>query len=533
MNDGLTSLEMRMLTLLHGVREECDEAARAELNTLLREEAEARKIMPRLLVDEQALVSLLREEGIVALIEREAKPRQSRVPLRSASRWLRWLVPASMAAAIIWGLVLLGGRPAADSQPRDYIATLLRADTTAELRDPMWMAGQRLSAGPLKLEHGSVLVGMDGGAQLAILGPAEVVLESPGSARLVSGQVAVQAPDEAAGFRLATPAGTAVDLGTEFVVSVDHKGVTECRVLSGEVEWHSARPAQKVALLAESEGRRFRGGQVESLPASSLRFQDFVPPAPPAVANVGELLAYEPFDYAEPMMTADRAHGGMGWPSPWRGPLAPEKVEVAPRMEFEPGASLAFGGLAAPRGGSLVFGAQRWFRARALPLPVDFGADGVHYFSFLMRAMPPTAAAGQKPWPMRFALVSSSTHVWVAVSLGTSFRPLILAQGNNNSAGEPLTAGETVFVVCKVVTSRQGADQMFLRVYRSGESIEAGETTHWTVSSRALHFDDVLDHVELAIPRSEGGRFDELRVGTSWAAVVPLTQRPDQLRATN
>ena len=70
MNNNSTSLEMRLLSLLHRVREERDEAARADLNALLREEAEARKIMPRLLVDEQALVSQLRDESIVALIER-------------------------------------------------------------------------------------------------------------------------------------------------------------------------------------------------------------------------------------------------------------------------------------------------------------------------------------------------------------------------------------------------------------------------------------------------------------------------------
>ena len=69
MNADLTSLVMRLLTLLHRAREERDGAARAELNTLLREEAEARKIISRLLVDEQALVSHLREESIVAIIE--------------------------------------------------------------------------------------------------------------------------------------------------------------------------------------------------------------------------------------------------------------------------------------------------------------------------------------------------------------------------------------------------------------------------------------------------------------------------------
>ena len=442
--------------------------------------------------------------------------------------WLPWALAASVAVLVsltaFWFRGAERAMPTVADLPQDYLATLAAQEDCVWENGGALTSGQRLAAGTLRLARGRALLQFDGGARVVLVGPAELRLESPGAARVVTGRVAVQAPEEAVGFRLTTAQGTAVDLGTEFVVNVDAQGTAECAVLEGQVEWHSAQPARKTALLASGEARRFRDGGVQPLAAATGRFADFMPRL--AAEAAGELLAYEPFDYAEPMMTADRAHGGTGWPSPWLGPLASEKVDVAPRMEFEPGASLAFGGLAAPRGGSLVFGAQRSFRARALPRPVDFGSDGVHYISFLMRAMPPTAAAGPKPGPMRFALVSSSGHVWVAVSLGTSFRPLILAQGNNNSAGEPLTAGETVFVVCKVVTSRQGADQMFLRVYRSGESIEAGETTHWTVSSRALHFDDVLDHVELAIPRSEGGRFDELRVGTSWAAVVPLEKTP-------
>jgi hypothetical protein len=105
MNNNSTSLEMRLLSLLHRVREERDEAARADLNALLREEAEARKIMPRLLVDEQALVSQLRDESIVALIERDGKPRQTIVPLRFASRWLSWRPLTAAAAGVVFGLL--------------------------------------------------------------------------------------------------------------------------------------------------------------------------------------------------------------------------------------------------------------------------------------------------------------------------------------------------------------------------------------------------------------------------------------------
>ncbi|MFZ4765220.1 MAG: hypothetical protein ACOYMN_09740, partial [Roseimicrobium sp.] len=63
------SLEQRLLHLLQAVRDTHDTSARAELNTLLRENAEARSTMARLMVDEQALINRLRDDSIVALLE--------------------------------------------------------------------------------------------------------------------------------------------------------------------------------------------------------------------------------------------------------------------------------------------------------------------------------------------------------------------------------------------------------------------------------------------------------------------------------
>ena len=65
-----------------------------------------------------------------------------------------------------------------------------------------------------------------------------------------------------------------------------------------------------------------------------------------------------------------------------------------------------------------------------------------------------------------------------------------------------------------------------LRVYRAGEDLDHEETSQWTAVSRDLDLDSIVDYLILAIPRSDGGRLDELRYGTSWRSVVPL-------RATN
>ena len=94
------SLEQRLLHLLQAVRDTRDTSARAELNTLLRENADARSTVARLMVDEQALISRLRDDSIVALLEPAPK---AETPLRTSTRWFAWR-PFTAAAALEAGL---------------------------------------------------------------------------------------------------------------------------------------------------------------------------------------------------------------------------------------------------------------------------------------------------------------------------------------------------------------------------------------------------------------------------------------------
>jgi hypothetical protein len=95
------SLEQRLLHLLQAVRDTRDTSARAELNTLLRENADARTTMARLMVDEQALISRLRDDSIVALLEPAPK---AETPLRTSTRWFAWRPLTAAAAGLVIGL---------------------------------------------------------------------------------------------------------------------------------------------------------------------------------------------------------------------------------------------------------------------------------------------------------------------------------------------------------------------------------------------------------------------------------------------
>lgn len=95
-NNEPPPLELRLLTLLQKVRDEHDTDARAELNALLRTDADARKTM----ANDQALISHLRDESIVSIL----KPEPSAAMLAKPFRWLAWRPLAAAAAGIVLGI---------------------------------------------------------------------------------------------------------------------------------------------------------------------------------------------------------------------------------------------------------------------------------------------------------------------------------------------------------------------------------------------------------------------------------------------
>ncbi len=103
-------MEERLLNLFQKVRDDSDDAARTELNELLRKNPETRSIMARLLVDEQALMSCLRDDSIVSILNAEAEVAASRPPISPVMRLLPWpkQIAVALAAGAIVGLLGVG-----------------------------------------------------------------------------------------------------------------------------------------------------------------------------------------------------------------------------------------------------------------------------------------------------------------------------------------------------------------------------------------------------------------------------------------
>ncbi|MFN0080275.1 MAG: LamG-like jellyroll fold domain-containing protein [Prosthecobacter sp.] len=114
--------------------------------------------------------------------------------------------------------------------------------------------GTPLSPGLLKLKSGIAQIEFYQGARILIEGPAELQLVSSGEATCTRGKLSANVPPQAKGFRINTPKGSIVDLGTEFGLDVND-AKSEVHVFKGEVELHQA--AESMTSLKEGQAMAF------------------------------------------------------------------------------------------------------------------------------------------------------------------------------------------------------------------------------------------------------------------------------------
>jgi ferric-dicitrate binding protein FerR (iron transport regulator) len=98
------------------------------------------------------------------------------------------------------------------------------------------------------------------GARLVLVAPVAVQLASDSEVALLDGQVGAQVPLQAIGFTVDTPALTFVDLGTEFVLTLEKDNSCELQVFDGLVEMQLRKAGRNQAAqeLRISEGSAVR-----------------------------------------------------------------------------------------------------------------------------------------------------------------------------------------------------------------------------------------------------------------------------------
>jgi hypothetical protein len=157
---------------------------------------------------------------------------------------------ALTGAWVIWSVV----PESPDAEETTASVAVLSRGVNLEWESGDIAPGTPLAPGWLKLKSGIAQIEFYQGARIVIEGPAELQLVSSGEATCKSGKLSAQVPPQAKGFRINTPKGTIVDLGTEFGLDVSEAG-SEVHVFKGEVELH--QPTEAMQSLKEGQAMAF------------------------------------------------------------------------------------------------------------------------------------------------------------------------------------------------------------------------------------------------------------------------------------
>jgi len=245
----MNSQELLLLTgYLDGT---LNDAQMLQLQTLLRESAEARSTLRTLATIDTKLTELSTASPPVAdQMHMEQVQRDI-----STGRWTTpkrlWLASLAMAGVV---LLLLGiqignrlGRVALQQVGQipsiapleitdDGVAVLVNAIDVQWLPNRARQLGTILAPGDFELEAGLAELEFYSGVRLIVQGPARLEIVSATQAVCHSGKLRAYVPPPARGFSMTTPRYELVDLGTEFGVEVGVGGDSNVQVFDGEVE---------------------------------------------------------------------------------------------------------------------------------------------------------------------------------------------------------------------------------------------------------------------------------------------------------
>ena len=157
------------------------------------------------------------------------------------------------------------------------VATVSRVESVTG--DSALAARDTFSRGKrLQLSGGLVELELAGRGRMIVEGPADLEFTGPMSAVLRKGRVLLHVNPAGHGYRLETPRGTLVDLGTEFGVFVDDRtGQVETHVLEGEVEAIPRGETQPI-LLRKDEALQQTGDVNVRIPTARGSFYASLPP---------------------------------------------------------------------------------------------------------------------------------------------------------------------------------------------------------------------------------------------------------------
>ncbi|QDU90816.1 FecR protein [Pirellulimonas nuda] len=410
------------------------------------------------------------------------------------------------------------------SRRQRYVASLVGA-TDAEWSSPAEgrSVGGRLAAGVLQLESGSATIRFDSGGSLSLIGPARLIITGDSSATLEKGQVVFRSDGSGLHFALSTPNSELMHFGTEYAVLVagTHE---EIHVLEGEV--HRLLDSQAVDHLESGQAKLFTGRAASEVQLSTTFFdrtEATTEDTHPRVYDENELIAVEPFDYDHEKPIAGQTASGAGWKRVWTIDGLPPQFEAKQTVDTDPALSTWGTHLRCDS----VFEAYR-----DLERPLRMDRDGIYFLSckFRFSATDPTKksrAATSVVLVLRQPGTPDTPHYQEGLRFVACSSFLVASRRNQFSRLEyQLDADTTYCLVGKIISNRDGPDQLLARVVTEDELSSAREPDSWSVVSPEFFTDEWMERLTLRVTSDHATTaVDDIVVGETWEAVTSRDRR--------
>ncbi|MEL6106745.1 MAG: FecR family protein [Planctomycetota bacterium] len=425
---------------------------------------------------------------------------------------------------------------APNEQTRDELLATVTLSHEARWSPPKSL-GDHIAAGEVQLLSGVGRIHTRLGTELLIDArsePARMKFGADGTVNVDEGHVVVSVTEAELGFKLRTPTTKIVDIGTRFEVDVSSAGRSEVQVLDGAV---TCLPVDAVAiknesLLSAGEASAFVGPKDQAgtaIPRPISRYEDLELIRDELESSRGRQLAQEPFSYASGLLPLDST--GSGWEQGWHAHTQPDKPPVA--LVRHDGMMSGIPWVRRTSASYCVL-PNASVSARQLAEPIDLNQDRVVYASFLMRKrrLAPMGTIGTGGGLTFMASrtadedVAELDHVNIAFGLSFDHRDHFTAStgvGRYNSiAPIRLDVEQVYFVVTKLVLHKDKPDNIFAKVFTDRDPPRVTEPTQWDAIAPPHEHAGFLRKLHLWSNQNAIMAFDELRVGETWASVVPL-----------
>lgn len=431
----------------------------------------------------------------------------------SRGRWHRTAAYGLVAASIV-GLVMILQAVRTTNERAPSLAKITLLDRCEWIEgSPSRKLGDELAADTLRLRSGGVELAFESGPRITLTGPAEFRIDSASAATLLAGQLVFRNDRPDSTFDLRTPYSELVDLGTSYGVTLG-SGFEEVRVFDGEV-WRTPKDNADGSVLIDAGSARRFGRALptfgEEIAANNPQQNEMEPTtnvAPHPVARQ----AWDGFDFADETYAAGKLPlAGEGWATPWqwhaRDP-AGNLVEDVP-LTITAGEAV----------GSGIFYLQR-----RLAQPIRLADEGVIWFSVRFR----WDASPDEPRDTFFVTLRSSEE---AAAVGPAERfvaPMMSRRGDilvrfgGISERRPMAMqrGRPYRLVGRIESHRDEPDRISLALLPGDASAPASPPESWTITSRPVESDGLLDLLVFHIQSTAPVRIGAIRFANDWPALI-------------